>query len=70
MKTLLILGNNIGGVGTSTAAAHITGALRLLGHTVQLIDGDLVNRTVRNFEPSAKVIDAKDPNDLSNASRA
>lgn len=60
MKTLLIIGNGIGGTGSSTAAAHIVGSLRLRGYRVRLLDGDQVNQTVSQMDPTAELIDTKD----------
>lgn len=57
MKTLIILGNAVGGVGTTTTAVHICEALQTIGCSVRLLDGDVVNRTATKMCPSAVSVD-------------
>lgn len=64
MKTLIIFGNAVGGVGTTTTAAHIAEALRLLGYSIHLLDGDSANRTVSGMCPSATPLDVTNTQEL------
>ncbi|MBE2203946.1 MAG: hypothetical protein IAE94_06390 [Chthoniobacterales bacterium] len=57
MKTLIIFGNAVGGVGTTTTAVHISAALQTLGFSVRLLDGDVANRTATRMCPSAVPVD-------------
>jgi hypothetical protein len=51
MKTLLIAGSARGGSGTTVAIANVADALRRLGYSVRIADGDPANRTLACAPP-------------------
>jgi hypothetical protein len=57
LKTILIAGDDKGGVGKSTSVAHLGDALTALGYQVRLADGDRANRTLRSMVPNADSVD-------------
>jgi cellulose biosynthesis protein BcsQ len=53
LKTVIVSGDDKGGVGKTSNAIHLTDGLRALGYQVELVDADSANRTLSEAEPQA-----------------
>ncbi|MBE2203931.1 MAG: AAA family ATPase [Chthoniobacterales bacterium] len=49
--TLLLAGNDKGGIGKSTTTANVADGLNTLGYKVRLVDGDGTNETLQDLVP-------------------
>lgn len=57
LKTIIIAGDDKGGVGKSTSVVHLGDAFKALGYNVRYADGDPANRTLRSMVPAADRVD-------------
>ena len=54
--TLLLAGNDKGGIGKSTTTANVGDGLNALGYKVRLVDGDETNETLQDLVPGIELL--------------